>query len=198
MSADDQERAAVLERWFAAYNAHDIEALCEIADPDVEVIPLAGDSVPPGTSYHGRPGLRSLLTAGFERFPSLQIGHSPPKPSGGRLTVELEFALGDGSVKTASCDYNVAGGRIRQIRAYDPQQSVDPNSEAARVGLLSPRERQVLSLIAAGNTVGEVAQDLVLSPLTVRTHVRNAKDKLQARTTAHAVAIALDEHVLDV
>jgi hypothetical protein len=27
--------------------------------------------------------------------------------------------------------------------------------------------------------------------------VRNAKDKLQARTTAHAVAIALDEKVLD-
>jgi DNA-binding CsgD family transcriptional regulator len=30
----------------------------------------------------------------------------------------------------------------------------------------------------------------------VRTHVRNAKDKLRARTTAHAVAIALDEDVL--
>jgi DNA-binding CsgD family transcriptional regulator len=55
-----------------------------------------------------------------------------------------------------------------------------------------------LSMLASGRTVAEIAEELVLSPFTVRTHVRNAKDKLQARTTPHAIAIALDEKVLDV
>jgi DNA-binding CsgD family transcriptional regulator len=37
----------------------------------------------------------------------------------------------------------------------------------------------------------EVAVRLGLSPETVRTHVRNAMDKLEAHTRVHAVAIAL-------
>ena len=70
--------------------------------------------------------------------------------------------------------------------------------ERVRAATLSPREREVLSRLADGRTIPEIAAELVLSPLTIRTHVRNAKDKLQARTTAHAVAIAVDKKVLDV
>jgi DNA-binding CsgD family transcriptional regulator len=57
--------------------------------------------------------------------------------------------------------------------------------------VLSPREREVLSLFASGLNGRQVAEKLVLSPLTVRTHVRNAIDKLDARTRAHAIALAL-------
>jgi DNA-binding NarL/FixJ family response regulator len=60
-----------------------------------------------------------------------------------------------------------------------------------RIGLLSPREREVLDLLAQGLTGEEVATRLTLSPETVRTHVRNAMDKLEAHTRVHAVAIAL-------
>jgi DNA-binding NarL/FixJ family response regulator len=60
-----------------------------------------------------------------------------------------------------------------------------------RVGLLSPREREVLDLLAQGLNGEEVAARLILSPETVRTHVRNAMDKLEANTRVHAVAIAL-------
>jgi DNA-binding NarL/FixJ family response regulator len=60
-----------------------------------------------------------------------------------------------------------------------------------RIGVLSPRERQVLDLLAKGLNGEEVAERLVLSPETVRTHVRNAMEKLEASTRVHAVAIAL-------
>jgi PAS domain S-box-containing protein len=68
-------------------------------------------------------------------------------------------------------------------------------SEAKLV--LSPREREVLALIAAGLNAAQVALELYLSPLTVRTHVRNAKEKLQAHTVAQAIAIALRNREID-
>jgi DNA-binding NarL/FixJ family response regulator len=60
-----------------------------------------------------------------------------------------------------------------------------------RIGVLSPREREVLDLLSKGMTGEQVATRLSLSPETVRTHVRNAMDKLEAHTRVHAVAIAL-------
>jgi DNA-binding NarL/FixJ family response regulator len=60
-----------------------------------------------------------------------------------------------------------------------------------RIGVLSPREREVLDLLAKGLTGEEAATRLSLSPETIRTHVRNAMDKLEANTRVHAVAIAL-------
>ena len=57
--------------------------------------------------------------------------------------------------------------------------------------MLSPREREVLDLLSKGLNGEEVAVRLTLSPETVRTHVRNAMNKLEAQTRVHAVAIAL-------
>ena len=64
-------------------------------------------------------------------------------------------------------------------------------STTDRISLLSPREREVLDLLAEGLTGEEIAQRLFLSPETIRTHVRNAMDKLEAKTRVHAIAIAL-------
>jgi DNA-binding CsgD family transcriptional regulator len=56
---------------------------------------------------------------------------------------------------------------------------------------LTNREREVISLIAAGGQGGDIAGRLFLSPETVKSHVQNAMAKLGAHTRAHAVAIAL-------
>ena len=58
-------------------------------------------------------------------------------------------------------------------------------------GVLSPREHQVVELLAGGNTGEEVAERLGISPATVRVHVRNATGKLGASTRTQAVAIAV-------
>jgi DNA-binding CsgD family transcriptional regulator/ketosteroid isomerase-like protein len=204
VSPDDLAgHAALLDRWFAAFNDHDVNALCELADDDVEVMPLGdAETSPPGTSYHGHEGLRTLMNAAFRRFPRLRARHSQPRPLGTQVTVEIEFTLDDGiapaRVRNAVCSYRICDGRIRRMRASEQAATPDPRRRRTRVDNLSPREREILSMLAGGNTVAEIASALHLSPFTVRTHIRNAKDKLQARTTAHAIAIALDEHALDV
>ena len=56
---------------------------------------------------------------------------------------------------------------------------------------LTPREREILQLIANGLSGEAIADALFLSGDTVRTHVRNAVAKLGASSRAHAVALAL-------
>jgi len=61
------------------------------------------------------------------------------------------------------------------------------------VDLLSPREREILDGLARGLSGEQLATQLEISPETVRTHVRNAMEKLEAHTRAHAVVIALQQ-----
>ena len=58
-------------------------------------------------------------------------------------------------------------------------------------GVLSPREHQVVELLAAGRTGDQVAAQLGIAPATVRVHIRNATGKLGASTRMQAVAIAV-------
>lgn len=67
----------------------------------------------------------------------------------------------------------------------------------SRLGDLSPRERDVLSMLAAGATQAAIADRLFISSHTVRTHVRNVLRKVGARTRVEAVALALDAGLID-
>jgi DNA-binding CsgD family transcriptional regulator len=57
-----------------------------------------------------------------------------------------------------------------------------------RIELVTARERQILELIAAGETNRAIARELVLSENTVKTHVAKAMHKLRARSRGDAVA----------
>ncbi|MEU6350219.1 response regulator transcription factor [Streptomyces sp. NPDC047072] len=59
-----------------------------------------------------------------------------------------------------------------------------------RLADLTPREREVTALAAEGRSNDEIAAELVLSVLTVRTHVHRAMTKLGARDRAQLVVIA--------
>jgi DNA-binding CsgD family transcriptional regulator len=74
------------------------------------------------------------------------------------------------------------------------RRSTPPESEP---GELSEREREVLQLVAQGQTDAEIADELHISHNTARTHVRNAMTKTGTRSRAHLVAKALgDGHAL--
>jgi DNA-binding NarL/FixJ family response regulator len=55
---------------------------------------------------------------------------------------------------------------------------------------LSPREREILTLLAEGKTEKQIAAALVLSPKTVATHIQNLLRKLGLHSRAEAVAAA--------
>jgi DNA-binding NarL/FixJ family response regulator len=59
--------------------------------------------------------------------------------------------------------------------------------------MLSPREREILSMLAEGFSGAEIATRLFLSSETVRTHVRNAVQKLGCRTRTQAVALLISQ-----
>lgn len=62
----------------------------------------------------------------------------------------------------------------------------------ARVPQLSPREREIMHLMAQGLTAEQIGDQLSVSIETVRTHVRNVIRKLKARNRVHAIALALE------
>jgi DNA-binding NarL/FixJ family response regulator len=61
-----------------------------------------------------------------------------------------------------------------------------------RLASLTAREREVLLLVAAGRSNQEIADDLVLSPLTAKTHVGRILAKLGARDRVHLVIAAYE------
>ena len=67
---------------------------------------------------------------------------------------------------------------------------------AADGGLLSPREIEILRLIALGYTSAEIAAKLHLSRRTVETHRARIFQKLELRTRAELVRFALDRHLI--
>ena len=57
---------------------------------------------------------------------------------------------------------------------------------------ITPREREVLALVGRGLSNGEIADELVLSPLTAKTHVARLFSKLDARDRAQLVVAAYE------
>jgi DNA-binding NarL/FixJ family response regulator len=55
---------------------------------------------------------------------------------------------------------------------------------------LSPREREILTLLAEGRTQGQIATELVISSKTVATHIQHILGKLGVQSRAQAVALA--------
>jgi DNA-binding NarL/FixJ family response regulator len=65
-----------------------------------------------------------------------------------------------------------------------------PAGATAAVAALTDREREIVTLVAAGLSNDEIAARLVVSPLTVKTHVSRAMIKLAARDRAQLVVLA--------
>ena len=76
---------------------------------------------------------------------------------------------------------------ITEFAGSAPQPQMDP-----RVDALTPREREVLLLMARGLSNADVGRELVLEPSTVKKHVANVLSKLDIRSRAQAVVFAYE------
>ena len=68
----------------------------------------------------------------------------------------------------------------------------EPVRDTTRLDVLTPREREILALVGTGMSNQEIAARLVLSPLTVKTHVSRLLLKLDARDRPQLVVLAYE------
>lgn len=154
------------------------------SQPDVALVSTA---LPGGSAFgltrellDGNPGLAVMLYSDDADAQALHDGLDAGA---------LGYALKRGSLG----ELIEAVERVAQGGSYiDPriEQQAAPEGSEPR-STLSPREREVLTLIAEGMTAEAVGERLGVSVETVRTHTRNAIRKLGARNRMHAVALAL-------
>jgi DNA-binding NarL/FixJ family response regulator len=81
---------------------------------------------------------------------------------------------------------------LAQERFIDP--AVPPRGSR---GKLTKRQREILQLLANGESTTVAARELDLSEETIKTHTKNALARLGARNRTHAVAIALRESLIE-
>jgi DNA-binding NarL/FixJ family response regulator len=81
---------------------------------------------------------------------------------------------------------------IEAFVAASPAETPDQPAPARQLPELTPREREVLTLVGRGMTNQEIAEQLVLSPLTAKTHVSRLFTKLGARDRAQLVVVAYE------
>jgi DNA-binding NarL/FixJ family response regulator len=135
-------------------------------------------------------GVRVLILTTFEVdefvFEALRSGASGFLGKGARPDVLIDairtVAHGDALLSPSATRGLIA----RYLRLHD----TEPVRPSPLLAALTDREREVVALVADGMSNTEVARQLTLSPLTVKTHANHAMTKLGARDRAQLVVLA--------
>jgi NarL family two-component system response regulator LiaR len=144
-------------------NGHNATQMITKILPRVKVIAL--------TSYSEARTIQDALKAGA-------IGYLLKNISPDELANAVRAAFkGQATLATEAAQALVDHSREPQLEDYN----------------LTSRERDVLTLLINGMTNKEIAEKLVVSPSTIKTHVSNILQKLGASSRTEAVAMALNE-----
>ncbi len=138
----------------------------------------------------GLAGVRVLILTTFEVdeyvFEALRAGAS------GFLGKSVEPAELIDAIRTvASGDALLSPKAVKGlIDRFLAQPELDQAAAPAVLAALTEREREVVGLVATGLSNDEIAERLVVAPMTAKTHVNRAMMKLGARDRAQLVVIA--------
>lgn len=167
-------------------------ALVERLTPDVVVLDV---SMKNGNGLASLPAIRDASPS--TRVLMLSVHE------GGEYVMRADRAGADGYMLK-----DTSPGELRNaIRAvhegcdfFGPQSGAagrEPVTNATGFGSLTSREREVLTLIASGNSNKEAAATLGISPRTVESHRDSVMRKLGARNVADLTRIAIESGLID-
>jgi DNA-binding NarL/FixJ family response regulator len=160
-----------VERCLAARTGDEALRLLPTLRPDVALVDLflAGESGADvcDSIRKASPSTRVLLISGAGRM----------SPAAARAAGASGFVSKDWEAREVA----------RAVRMVGVGMTVFEPTAEQPAPMLSEREREVLDLIAAGSTNREIAEQLFLSPHTVKEHTSAVYRKLQARNRAEAV-----------
>lgn len=103
-----------------------------------------------------------------------------------RLALEATIAASTEAVQRARAVSAQLDARLAEVR----REAVVAEPHEDDLAILSPREKEVLALVAAGHTNKAIADALYVSPNTIKTHVSSLLTKLQAGTRVQLAVIA--------
>jgi DNA-binding NarL/FixJ family response regulator len=178
-----------------AWTARDAERLVAALDPDVVVLDarLPDDD---GTAVAARirarhPRTRVVVISATDSqriaIAAVEAGCSGFLSKGSRAA-ELAHALRRAHAGEAVIDPATMARLLPRLLA-----PASPRGSA-----LTSREREILTLLAAGRSTAEMAAELYISPATVRNHVQRVITKLDAHSKLEAVAVAVREGLVDI
>jgi NarL family two-component system response regulator LiaR len=178
-----------------AQNGREALELCNQHQPDVVLMDLVMPVMDGPTA----------IKAIRERFPAIQII---------ALTSFEEEALVHRAMSAGAISYLYKDVEEKELieaihAAHEGRSVVAPvalqalvrqankRSEPANITPLTVREQEILNLVAKGMTNPQIAEQLVISPSTVHFHVHNILTKLQVRTRTEAVAVAIQNKLIN-
>jgi DNA-binding NarL/FixJ family response regulator len=167
-----------------------IDLVRDIGDFDVAIVDMRWRSNGDGAAVTGPEAIR-LMQRSAPRLGIVAHGELP------------ERHLASAALQAGASAYVARTAGPKELRqaiaaAISQEEFIDPAvpPKGSR-GKLTHRQREILQLLANGESTMVAARELDLSEETVKTHTKNALARLGARNRTQAVAIAIRECLID-
>ncbi len=177
-------------------DADSAEAMFEIIDSDpVDVVLL-------DIRMEGMTGLEALDRMASD-FPQVRVLMLSMHDQPGYVRRAIELGASGYLLKSAGREEVLAAiTAVSEGETYIHGSLMEPlladvTGVSRQAGRLSPREQQVLQLIANGSENKQIARELQLSEATVKTYIRGVFDRLDVSSRAEAVAVGLRTGVIE-
>jgi DNA-binding NarL/FixJ family response regulator len=174
----------------AATRNEALDLVRDVGDFDIAIVDMRWRGNGDGNSVSGQEAIRIL----HRSSPGLGIVAHGELP---------ERHLANAAIQAGATSYVSRTAGPQELRravdaAVTQEKFVDPAvpPKGSR-GKLTRRQRQILQLLANGESTTVAARELDLSEETVKTHTKHALARLGAKNRTHAVAIAVRECLID-